>query len=132
MSLVYYILSIFIKFSLNVIRNNSEEGEPEIETEFVADLPLPDVEVADLNAEAPRQFSTPLRPIAISAPRPALRTPLTSKEPNSSARRVCFSSVQVYYFPRTQGFVCVPSQGGSTLGVPIWLLLIFQFLYLSC
>ncbi|KAK2726067.1 uncharacterized protein LOC136032238 [Artemia franciscana] len=32
-------------------------------------------------------------------------------------RRLQFDSVTVYYFPRTQGFTCVPSQGGSTLGM---------------
>lgn len=31
-------------------------------------------------------------------------------------KNVCFANVTVYYFPRTQGFTCVPSQGGSTLG----------------
>lgn len=28
-----------------------------------------------------------------------------------------FDSVTVFYFPRAQGFTCVPSQGGSTLGM---------------
>ncbi|GIY44561.1 hypothetical protein CDAR_53391 [Caerostris darwini] len=32
-------------------------------------------------------------------------------------KNVCFANVTVYYFPRTQGFTCVPSQGGSTLGM---------------
>lgn len=32
-------------------------------------------------------------------------------------RGISFDSVTVYYFPRTQGFTCVPSQGGSTLGM---------------
>lgn len=27
-----------------------------------------------------------------------------------------FEKVHVFYFPRTQGFACVPSQGGTTLG----------------
>lgn len=30
---------------------------------------------------------------------------------------ITFDSVTVYYFPRAQGFTCVPSQGGSTLGM---------------
>lgn len=34
----------------------------------------------------------------------------------SKKKTVCFANVTVYYFPRTQGFTCVPSQGGSTLG----------------
>ncbi|CAH1130369.1 unnamed protein product [Ceutorhynchus assimilis] len=32
-------------------------------------------------------------------------------------RNITFDSVTVFYFPRTQGFTCVPSQGGSTLGM---------------
>ena len=31
-------------------------------------------------------------------------------------KNVKFKGVTVFYFPRKQGFVCVPSQGGSTLG----------------
>jgi len=31
-------------------------------------------------------------------------------------RSVIFEKVDVFYFPRTQGFACVPSQGGTTLG----------------
>ncbi|XP_074644922.1 uncharacterized protein LOC141901502 [Tubulanus polymorphus] len=32
-------------------------------------------------------------------------------------KMVKFQGVTVYYFPRSQGFTCVPSQGGSTLGM---------------
>ncbi|WAR09995.1 CSRN3-like protein [Mya arenaria] len=32
-------------------------------------------------------------------------------------KSVKFTGVNVYYFPRTQGFTCVPSEGGSTLGM---------------
>lgn len=32
-------------------------------------------------------------------------------------KSVNFEGVTVYYFPRKQGFTCVPSQGGSTLGM---------------
>lgn len=32
------------------------------------------------------------------------------------SRNVKFEGVNVYYFPRAQGFTCVPSEGGSTLG----------------
>lgn len=30
---------------------------------------------------------------------------------------ISFDKVSVFYFPRTQGFTCIPSQGGSTLGM---------------
>lgn len=39
-------------------------------------------------------------------------------EPKCKKKRgITFDSVTVYYFPRAQGFTCVPSQGGSTLGM---------------
>ncbi|TPP63142.1 Cysteine/serine-rich nuclear protein 3 [Fasciola gigantica] len=39
--------------------------------------------------------------------------------PTQLKKRHCvsFSKVEVYYFDRAQGFICVPSQGGSTLGM---------------
>ncbi|XP_015916321.1 cysteine/serine-rich nuclear protein 3 [Parasteatoda tepidariorum] len=43
----------------------------------------------------------------------------TEEPPRKKVKKknVCFANVTVYYFPRTQGFTCVPSQGGSTLGM---------------
>lgn len=39
-------------------------------------------------------------------------------EPSSKKKRsIEFNTVTVYYFHRMQGFTCVPSQGGSTLGM---------------
>lgn len=38
-------------------------------------------------------------------------------QPCKKRKGISFDSVTVYYFPRTQGFTCVPSQGGSTLGM---------------
>ncbi|XP_017769744.1 PREDICTED: uncharacterized protein LOC108557651 [Nicrophorus vespilloides] len=41
-----------------------------------------------------------------------------SLEPNLKKKKgITFAGVTVYYFPRAQGFTCVPSQGGSTLGM---------------
>ena len=36
--------------------------------------------------------------------------------PKKKKKSVNFDKVTVFYFPRTQGFTCVPSEGGSTLG----------------
>jgi len=36
-----------------------------------------------------------------------------------SKKRISFSAVTAYYFPRAQGFTCIPSQGGSTLGMTL-------------
>ncbi|CAH0382542.1 unnamed protein product [Bemisia tabaci] len=38
-------------------------------------------------------------------------------EVKKKKKSISFDSVSVFYFPRTQGFTCVPSQGGSTLGM---------------
>ncbi|KAI5634518.1 cysteine/serine-rich nuclear protein 3 [Phthorimaea operculella] len=42
-------------------------------------------------------------------------------QPKTKRRKegIKFDSVTVYYFPRAQGFSCVPSQGGSTLGMEL-------------
>lgn len=41
----------------------------------------------------------------------------TDEPPKKKKKSVCFKGVTVFYFPRSQGFTCVPSQGGSTLGM---------------
>ncbi|XP_074596205.1 uncharacterized protein LOC141851360 [Brevipalpus obovatus] len=38
---------------------------------------------------------------------------------NCTKKSVKFNGVTVFYFPRSQGFTCVPSQGGSTLGMDL-------------
>lgn len=38
-------------------------------------------------------------------------------ETKKPKRNIQFSGVTVYYFPRIQGFTCIPSQGGCTLGM---------------
>ncbi|GFX84231.1 hypothetical protein TNCV_3975781 [Trichonephila clavipes] len=51
---------------------------------------------------------------------PTIEDTSDSDEPpkkRTKKKTVCFANVTVYYFPRTQGFTCVPSQGGSTLGM---------------
>lgn len=39
--------------------------------------------------------------------------------PKKQKKKISFSAVTAYYFPRAQGFTCVPSQGGSTLGMAL-------------
>ncbi|XP_067686576.1 cysteine/serine-rich nuclear protein 3-like [Haliotis asinina] len=42
----------------------------------------------------------------------------TKKESTKRTKKaVAFQGVTVFYFPRMQGFTCVPSEGGSTLGM---------------
>ncbi|CAL8105023.1 unnamed protein product [Calicophoron daubneyi] len=40
-----------------------------------------------------------------------------TRDADKCKRHVSFEKVDVYYFNRAQGFTCVPSQGGSTLGM---------------
>lgn len=44
-------------------------------------------------------------------------TPSAPSRLNKSASRIGFSDVNVFYFPRTQGHVSVPREGGSTIGM---------------
>lgn len=46
-----------------------------------------------------------------------LRSLLKTEEQRQRKKSVHFTGVTVFYFPRSQGFTCVPSQGGSTLGM---------------
>ncbi|XP_055684620.1 cysteine/serine-rich nuclear protein 3 [Lutzomyia longipalpis] len=58
-------------------------------------------------------------PPAVRPQRSAIkrRSSVTTDEPKRCRRSIHFENVTVYYFPRTQGFTCVPSQGGCTLGM---------------
>lgn len=42
---------------------------------------------------------------------------VSDQEAKRQKKNISFGGVTVYYFPRTQGFTCVPSQGGCTLGM---------------
>jgi cysteine/serine-rich nuclear protein len=42
---------------------------------------------------------------------------LHDEQPKKSKQGINFGDVTVFYFPRCQGFGCVPTQGGSTLGM---------------
>ncbi|KAF2901992.1 hypothetical protein ILUMI_04192 [Ignelater luminosus] len=72
------------------------------------------------NANDQPSTSVPLKP------RMPIRSTLKRKvatedgedQPKCKKKRgITFESVTVFYFPRAQGFTCVPSQGGSTLGM---------------
>lgn len=49
----------------------------------------------------------------------SIQSVLRKKNQNKHKKSVNFKEVTVYYFPRSQGFTCVPSQGGSTLGMDL-------------
>ncbi|KAK7085107.1 Cysteine/serine-rich nuclear protein N-terminus [Halocaridina rubra] len=72
------------------------------------------------------EFNVPKKPILNGSAeqlerRSSLKRKATEDSEDSSPpkckRGIQFEGVTVFYFPRSQGFTCVPSQGGSTLGM---------------
>ncbi|XP_050309821.1 uncharacterized protein LOC126745841 isoform X2 [Anthonomus grandis grandis] len=63
--------------------------------------------VANLKSEPPRSSLKRRRPTEDEGTPPRVK----------KKRGITFDGVTVFYFPRAQGFTCVPSQGGSTLGM---------------
>jgi len=69
-------------------------------------------------------YSAP-EPLSDVADKPVISSKSSLKRQLSDGERcakrakkaVAFGEVCIYYFPRAQGFTCVPSQGGSTLGM---------------
>lgn len=73
-----------------------------------------------LNIVQPEALNLPIPIVYTSVPkRSNLKRKLDSPVEVIPAKKrsIRFRGVSVYYFPRTQGFTCVPSQGGSTLGM---------------
>lgn len=48
---------------------------------------------------------------------PVLTVDESDSSSQNSLKRVTFRDVEIFYFERVQGYICVPSQGGSTLGM---------------
>lgn len=49
--------------------------------------------------------------------RKSIEQTLHEVQPKKSKQGINFGNVTVFYFPRCQGFSCVPTQGGSSLGM---------------
>lgn len=58
-----------------------------------------------------------LTPGKSSLKRKSLDHSLHEEQPKKVKQAINFGNVTVFYFPRCQGFGCVPTQGGSTLGM---------------
>ncbi|GBP69974.1 hypothetical protein EVAR_50743_1 [Eumeta japonica] len=90
---------------------------------FSLDLPcasgrdIPEAEKENLIKETPQDnIAHMIRPTRSNLKR---KFDDVSEAPGAKRKResIKFDNVTVYYFPRAQGFTCVPSQGGSTLGM---------------
>lgn len=100
-------ISFFDKFNSTEmgIRVSKNDNEKDLTTES-SNVLLENEEIKTV----PKEIRSSLKrkaPIDDSDEQPKLK----------KSRGVSFDSVTVYYFPRAQGFTCVPSQGGSTLGM---------------
>lgn len=51
--------------------------------------------------------------------RKSIQSVLKKNQLDKHKKSVRWGNLTVYYFPRSQGFTCVPSQGGSTLGMDL-------------
>ncbi|XP_014259397.1 uncharacterized protein LOC106672456 [Cimex lectularius] len=78
-------------------------------------LPYPS---SGFSSEPPTSSSSEVKPKSMLKRR---RTDSIGQSPTAKKHRksIAFGEVHVYYFPRAQGFTCVPSQGGSTLGMQL-------------
>ncbi|XP_046427087.1 uncharacterized protein LOC124183103 [Neodiprion fabricii] len=112
----------------NEILSNKDKASEQLET-FV---PVKgDAEMmTGSEVQRPDLLAIPILPALQSPPKSNLKRRLTDcmegepdakrlnpDESQKKKRNIQFDAVTVYYFPRAQGFTCVPSQGGSTLGM---------------
>lgn len=105
-------------FNLSLPCTSSVDNEKSNETRPTND----DVNIAIDNDKSDSNSSNPLLIHQQKPFRSSLKRKLEDEENNESQPKrrkesIKFDNVTVYYFPRAQGFTCVPSQGGSTLGM---------------
>lgn len=81
-----------------------------------------DLFILPSSSPSPSQ-SSPSHTRILTPPRSSLKRRSDSEilaeegSPKRQKRNITFDGVTVFYFPRIQGFACVPSQGGCTLGM---------------
>lgn len=98
-------------------------GESDSETSFLdrlnttTDTSFNQPSTSTTNLDDILNTSTCLKPIKSNLKRKLLPDCDTDEPKCKKKRGITFDSVTVFYFPRAQGFTCVPSQGGSTLGM---------------
>ncbi|XP_055711744.1 cysteine/serine-rich nuclear protein 1 [Phlebotomus papatasi] len=104
------------------IQNAGCEEQTLPEEEPVVNSGQEDIEARSEGSDSGLGPESAANPALVQPPQPQ-RSALKrrSSEAADGAKRcrrsIQFEKVTVYYFPRTQGFVCVPSQGGCTLGM---------------
>ncbi|CAH1389193.1 unnamed protein product [Nezara viridula] len=64
-----------------------------------------------------RTPTTTIKPKSMLKRSGSVEEPQPQPPEKKAKRSIAFGEVNVFYFPRSQGFTCVPSQGGSTLGM---------------
>ncbi|XP_014598024.1 PREDICTED: uncharacterized protein LOC106783739 isoform X2 [Polistes canadensis] len=101
------------------ILSDKEKAVNQLEESFVSDTSVPGVSQTTLTTFRSPSKSNLKRRLTdcMEESEPSPKRSNTTEEPIKKKRNIHFDAVTVYYFPRAQGFTCVPSQGGSTLGM---------------
>ncbi|XP_076764230.1 AXIN1 up-regulated 1 [Xylocopa sonorina] len=99
------------------ILSDKEKTVNQLDT-FVPNVGVPGTPQAPLtNFPSPPKSNLKRRLTDCMEEAPSPKRSNTQEEIMKKKRNIHFDAVTVYYFPRAQGFTCVPSQGGSTLGM---------------
>ncbi|CAK9828321.1 Cysteine/serine-rich nuclear protein 2 [Anthophora retusa] len=99
------------------ILSDKEKAVNQLEDSFVPAVGEPGTPQAPLtNFQSPTKSNLKRRLVDCMEGTPSPKRSNT-EESMKKKRNIQFDAVTVYYFPRAQGFTCVPSQGGSTLGM---------------
>ncbi|XP_015191242.1 PREDICTED: uncharacterized protein LOC107074379 isoform X3 [Polistes dominula] len=101
------------------ILSDKEKAVNQLEEAFVPDTSVSGVSQTTLTTFRSPSKSNLKRRLTdcMEESEPSPKRSNTTEEPIKKKRNIHFDAVTVYYFPRAQGFTCVPSQGGSTLGM---------------
>ncbi|XP_017761900.1 PREDICTED: uncharacterized protein LOC108552035 [Eufriesea mexicana] len=100
------------------ILSDKEKAVNQLEDSFVANTSVPGTLQTPLtNFSSPTKSNLKRRLVDCMQGAPSPKRSNTADESMKKKRNIQFDAVTVYYFPRAQGFTCVPSQGGSTLGM---------------
>jgi hypothetical protein len=102
--------------------NSSEEAEEATDTSILLEEIRSDGSDSGLGSDSLRSISAIEKNLANLTPsKSSLKRRsadnLHEDQAKKSKRSINFGDVTVFYFPRCQGFGCVPTQGGSTLGM---------------
>lgn len=78
---------------------------------------LEGVDSSPQTSDAENSCSSVITNSSSDVPLDSLQNLSSKRKKTKTKKSVKFTGVTVFYFPRIQGFTCIPSEGGSTLGM---------------